>query len=418
MPEASRALTVGLGDAPVGVLRLVQGTSVFELLDDYLQTPRRPVLGQLFEENPRRRWRQSQRLPAWFSNLLPEEPLRTMLATEWGISSTAEYRLLDALASDLPGALTLTHVHPDEVLYGDRTEIAADVLPSNHGPEVRFSVAGVQIKLSLVWSSNTLTLPGRGKYANSYLKFPSRNYPGVPENEYAMMSWAAAVGLPVPDLDLVDAHSLGDFPSPFDRLQAGTAFVIRRFDRSEDGARVHMEDMSQVIGNWPEEKYRGASYERLALLIRSIAGHGDYIDFVRRLTFCIAVGNEDAHLKNWTLWYPDRLHPRLSPVYDFVSTIQYEELDRGLALKFHGTRRCDRLDRSDFGRMARLTGAPIAETLDAVDETLQLMSDTWRAIREGHELSRDFESVLRDHATRTPLLAPLVGCYPSSQAPR
>ena len=334
-----------------------------------------------------------------------------MLATEWGLSTTAEYRLLEALAPDLPGALTLHRVDPEQVLYGVRTELAEDMSAGDHGPQVKFSVAGVQLKLSLVWSSNTLTLPGRGEYANSYLKFPSRNYSGDPENEYAMMSWAAAVGLPVPEIKLVDSRSLGRFPSPFDQLQKGMAFVIRRFDRSSGGGRVHMEDMNQVVGNWPEDKYRKSSYERLGLLIRSIAGLEDYLDYVRRLTFCIAIGNEDAHLKNWTLCYSDGVHARLSPIYDFVSTVQYEDLDRGLALKFHGSREFHRVQRNDFERMARLTGAPVIETLDAVDETLTRMTQTWPGLRDQHQLSNEFELVLREHAARTPLLEALVEAF-------
>ena len=41
---------------------------------------------------------------------------------------------------------------------------------------------------------------------------------------------------------------------------------------------------------------------------------------VRRTVFNLLVGNGDAHLKNWSLIYPDRRRARLSPAYDLVCT--------------------------------------------------------------------------------------------------
>jgi Uncharacterized protein related to capsule biosynthesis enzymes len=39
----------------------------------------------------------------------------------------------------------------------------------------------------------------------------------------------------------------------------------------------------------------------------------------------ILLANGDAHLKNWSLLYPDKMAPRLSPAYDIVTTSVYFE---------------------------------------------------------------------------------------------
>lgn len=63
------------------------------------------------------------------------------------------------------------------------------------------------------------------------------------------------------------------------------------------------------------------------------AGAVEVLEFVRRLTFSILIGNADMHLKNWSLLYQDPQKPILSPAYDFVSTIGYvDDFDLGLSL--------------------------------------------------------------------------------------
>ena len=89
---------------------------------------------------------------------------------------------------------------------------------------------------------------------------------------------------------------------------------------------------------WPSDKYMRVGHERLGLAIRTLCGDEAFAEYVRRLVFCIGIGNEDAHLKNWSLLYPDGVTPVLSPAYDLVSTIQYDDLDRGLALRLNDRR--------------------------------------------------------------------------------
>lgn len=406
----TETMGVALHDELVGLLTYRSSSTSFEFLDSYLETPRRPVLGQIFEEAPRTRWKQGHRLPVWFSNLLPEERMRDVLARDLGINPENEFRLLCALGRDLPGAVTVVPL-PDGTdvtgLLSAEADVASAETPEA-APLVRFSLAGVQLKLSMLWSSNTLTLPGAGTMGDYLVKFPSARYEGVPENEYSMMRWAAEVGIDVPEIALVNADHLGPIPPSFDQFRGQTVYTVRRFDRT-DSTKVHMEDLNQILGNWPGHgKYEGAGFERLGLVVFTLAGEQAFQEFVRRLTFCIGIGNEDAHLKNWTMWYPDGVTPALSPVYDLVSTIQYQDLDRGLALKMNGTKDPSKIDLDAMRRLARKAGGSESATTATVTETLRLMRECWSSLRSELPVGRSFESKLIEYQRSVPLLAPLV----------
>lgn len=407
MSGPDQELIVGLRDKDVGVLTLRGDVTSFAFLDSYLETPRRPVLGQAFEESPWRVLHQKTKLPVWFSNLLPEDRMRTIVADGLGLNSENEFDLLAALAADLPGAMTLSSGSPDgRTISSRRQDDGLRSAVEGEEPQVKFSLAGVQLKLSMVWSDNTLTMPGAGRFGDRLVKFPSARYEGVPENEYSMMSWASGVGIDTPAVALHKASELGPLPNGFDRFEESTIYAIDRFDRS-DGDRIHMEDVNQVLGNWPAEKYRGAGHERLGLVIFSLCGEEDFLEFVRRLVFCIGIGNEDAHLKNWSLIYPDGVTPRLSPVYDLVSTVQYEDLDRGLALELNGSRELGSIQRADFDRLARKVGVDQQQVLDVVDDTLHRMKTWWDETSGSLPIGAGFRGRLRDHHASVPLLAPL-----------
>ncbi|MCY4370762.1 MAG: type II toxin-antitoxin system HipA family toxin [bacterium] len=416
-------VTAHLHGFPVGHLWTSQGTHRFELSNEYRNAPRRPVLGQVFEERPRHRWKQAQRLPEWFSNLLHEHSrLRQLVAEGYGINHRNEFRLLTALGNDLPGALQVVPDNNTESIErhgnGKTSSGGTDGLPGDQDESagkreaypIRFSLAGVQMKLSMMRSANTLTLPGKGVLGDHLVKLPSRQYDNLIENECSMMTWARETGIDVPDCEVRQAGDLGPLPRGFGALEGTTVYVVRRFDRGPCGSihdeRIHMEDLNQVVDNWPEAKYEGASYERLGRIILVLCGQEDFLEYIRRLTFCIGIGNEDAHLKNWTIWYPNRIQSRLAPAYDLVSTIQYVELDRGMALKLGRTRDASRVDLPMMEQIARRTDVDPARVKQTVRQTLESMRDSWPKIISDLPVGKSFEGRLREYQRSVPLVRP------------
>ncbi len=102
-------------------------------------------------------------------------------------------------------------------------------------------------------------------------------------------------------------------------------------------------------------------------------------EFIRRLVVNILIGNGDAHLKNWSVIYQDKVTPQLSPAYDLVSTIHYVPNDN-LALNLGGEKRFESINESHFDRLARRMEAPPKFVLDIVKETVTTARKEWPGI--------------------------------------
>ena len=91
--------------------------------------------------------------------------------------------------------------------------------------------------------------------------------------------------------------------------------LVERFDRAPGGVRIHQEDFAQVFEIEPEEKDlvgpEAVTYAGIGAVVCAVAGREDFLEFVRRVGFMVLSGNADAHAKNWSLLYPDRVHARL-----------------------------------------------------------------------------------------------------------
>jgi serine/threonine-protein kinase HipA len=139
---------------------------------------------------------------------------------------------------------------------------------------LRFSLAGVQLKFSaLMQTSKGPTIPAGGVGGDWIVKLPSPRFEAVPENEYAMMTLAKSVGIDVPDVRLVATREIEGLPHDLPEA-FGHSLAVRRFDRPRPGERVHIEDVAQVFGVYPEHKYRRASYGNIARVLWLEAGQG------------------------------------------------------------------------------------------------------------------------------------------------
>ena len=408
MTRTIRRLRVLLGDLPVGRLTLDDAARCeFQLLESYRNGHPRPVLGQSFEDDLGARRRALSRLPAWFSNLLPEGALRELVARDAGVEPAREFRLLEHLGHDLPGAIRIEQDdHPAVRADAESADALEDLAAGTHEDSAwHFSLAGVQLKFSALRSDRGMTVPVSGQGGDWILKLPDLRYPGVPANEHATMHWAAASGISIPEIDLVDIGQVSGLPTTGIPRQETQAFVIRRFDRPVPGKRLHMEDFNQILGLYPEQKYARFNYETIARLTLVLTGVAGLEELIRRYVFMLASGNGDAHHKNWTLIYPDGVQAALSPAYDLVSTIQYMPDDR-LALNFGRSKRWEDMGMDTFRRLARKIDFDEAQivgwTLQAVAATQQ----AWSA--SSHEFGYDLvaRERIEQHMRRVPLFSP------------
>jgi serine/threonine-protein kinase HipA len=298
---ATEALDVLLGDRKVGaIIGLGGDRTVFTFDDAYADDPARPTLSLSFKDAMgdliRDQKRTQTQLSPFFSNLLPEGPLRDYLAKRAGVKAAREFYLLQALGRDLPGAIVVRR--SDGENPGSEPQ---DDSPSTPGQAattpLRFSLAGVQLKFSaLEKAKGGLTVPATGVGGSWIVKLPSTRFAGVSENEFSMMTLAQAVGIDVPDIQLLDLDQIAGLPDGIGRLE-GAAYAIRRFDRTAAGERVHMEDFAQVFGVYPDDKYKHATYRAIAKVLWLETGEAGITEFIRRLIFNALIGNADMHLK-------------------------------------------------------------------------------------------------------------------------
>ena len=354
---------------------------VFE--EGYWEDSSRPILGLHFEDNPSGRHSSNMRLPVWFSNLLPEGRLRELIAQSRKAPVQREMELLIQVGHDLPGAVRV--VAADSLVHMDGWEDG--VQPTDHQGNKKsiwsFSLAGVGMKFSMFQLGERLTIPAFGENGDWIVKFPDQLYENVPHNEFAMMTLAKEVGINAPDLQLIHRDKLDELPDVVWGRSEEWAYAIKRFDRNENRELIHIEDMAQVRGVYPEKKYQG-SFETIAALAYRNNDIPSLQEFARRMAFNILIGNGDAHLKNWSLIYSNPQIPTLSPAYDIVSTFVYRPQGEGpedMGLRFGHSERFEDVTIGAFQRLQQKLNVQ-ADLGDVVSTLVNNVRAEWPRVEE------------------------------------
>ena len=393
------ALDIFLGETRVGTIARLDGdASIFTFDDVYLADQDRPTLSLAYKDangeiiaEPRS---YRTKIEPFFSNLLPEGTLRDYLARRAGVKAVREYHLLAQLGHDLPGAVRALAVDAEESEADEPDEEAVEKQAER---ALRFSLAGVQLKFSAIKAQGKnggLTIPVTGSGGDWIVKLPSARHPDVPEAEFAAMKLAAKIGIDVPEIGLVPLDQIDGIPEGITRY-GESAFAIRRFDRGEEGP-VHTEDFAQVFGVFADDKYENASYRQILSVLAIETDEQSVVEFVRRLTYSVLIGNGDMHLKNWSLIYPDRRNALLAPAYDLLSTLAYIPGDDA-ALKFHSSREWASYTYDELEAIADKAKLPAKLITATAKDVVERFDDAWRS-ESGHlPFPDDVRSAIERH---------------------
>ncbi len=324
-------------------------------------------------------WVRNQKLHPTLSNLLPEGALREWIAQGLKVHVDNEFHILSYLGQDLPGALVAEPMEPDDVpdnilpIHGKAKVVKFEKVTD----EKKFSLAGVQMKFSMKEKEGRYNLSKGYTLGDWIIKTPSTQYRDMPVNEFTAMTLASMAGVDIPEIRLVELDKVGSLPQirlPDEKL----AFAIKRFDRHE-GQRVHTEDFAQVLVKDPHEKYNSANYEQIGRILYSFSGDGlaDSQQLARRLLVNILLANGDAHLKNWSLLYPDQVTPQLSPAYDIVTTSVYIDGEKRYALNLGKTKNWYEVTFANFEAWAKRAGAPWRAIKPHLDDTMENARSLW-----------------------------------------
>lgn len=406
-PDEAHVLKLTLHDRLVGYLMgFHDGRNVLIFSNEFKNDAARPTLSLI--TSPSFPYSQRimlepfvtrQRLHPLLSNLLPEGAMREMITQALKVHIDNEFYIMSYLGEDLPGALVATPMHPDDV----------PVLGLNNHPKVKivkfdriisenkFSLAGVQIKFSMKRQDGRYNLSKGNVLGDWIIKTPSTKHNDVPLNEYTGMSLAELVGIDIPEIKLVELNKLDNLPDiklPDETL----AFAIKRFDR-DNTVRVHMEDFAQILVKYPQEKYNSASYEQIGKVIYEYSNDGlaDIQQFARRLLVNILLANGDAHLKNWSLIYADKINPRLSPAYDILTTSVYIKNERQYALNLGKTKDWYEVSYAHFQAWANKVGVPWRAIKPHLEDTLTKARSLWHDKLKLFPMNEKHKKSLRTH---------------------
>ena len=210
------------------------------------------------------------------------------------------------------------------------------------------TVTGVQPKLSL--GSKKMTGDSAierftivGLWGKFILKPQTELYKELPEIEDLTMHLAELSKIKTVEHSLI-------------RLKSGElSYITKRIDRPKNN-KLHMEDMCQLTERLTEHKYKG-SHEQVAKTIKSFSANPgfDIVNFYELVLFCFLTGNNDMHLKNFSLLKGEDLNYNLCPAYDLVaSELVVEGDDEELALNLNGKKK--KIQRKDFSSAMRTSG--------------------------------------------------------------
>ena len=255
----------------------------------------------------------------------------------------------------------------------DLDALAAQVI------QAQTSLTGVQPKLSLNLlkheGSNRLTIVGL--WGDFIFKPQTDTYPELPENEDLTMHMAEVARIKVVPHSLI-------------RLADSTlGYITHRIDRTKKGEKIDMEDLCQLTLHPTEYKYK-SSCEQIAKTIAAYSSMPklDLVNFMQVLLFSFITGNNDMHLKNFSLYRPKKLY-QLTPAYDLLNVAIVNPKDKEeLALTLNGKK--SRLKLSDFLKASATMGIEENVTMQLI-ASMKNALPAWAELINNSFLSKDMK---------------------------
>jgi serine/threonine-protein kinase HipA len=179
--------------------------------------------------------------------------------------------------------------------------------------ERSIAVPGVQPKISLSLIHDKIDhkrqdrLTVVGALGGNYIfKPPSEQHAELPANEHLTMRMAEALGIRT-------------VPSSLIRLTSGElSYITRRIDRNPTGEKIHMLDMFQITEAF--DKYR-SSMEKVGKALQQYSTNTllDALRYFELTLFALLTGNNDMHLKNFSMIANREGDWELAPAYDLLN---------------------------------------------------------------------------------------------------
>jgi len=312
----------------------------------------------------------------WLANLLPETHLAE-IGQRLKVSPQDIVGLLGHIGRDTAGALSIgaprkpgIHLQP---VPGERILDELPAKPFLVGERgVSMSLAGVQEKLPVfVDEGGAISIPIDGTPSTHILKPGSKRLAGSVENEAFCLTLARACGLGAAEATIGVAGNR-------------RYLLVKRYDRFTDPQgetrRLHQEDLCQLTGNFPSQKYERSSTGRGVTLKMMFDTASDLVSPAERLTlldaviFNVLICNSDSHAKNYSILIGAGGSAKMAPLYDLMCAAVYRQVDQSLPQGIAGRFNAPDLRRADWQALADEVGLSGASTLRRVVELAERVS--------------------------------------------
>lgn len=185
------------------------------------------------------------------------------------------------------------------------------------------SISGVQQKMFMTLDKGILVPSNQGEYI---VKPTPKGLPQLSENEHAIMKIADRIGFNVAKCSI----------APFE--DGELVYVTKRFDLTDNKKiKLFVEDGASICDVHPMHKGSDAlSYEdSIKKMVKACGGAVALSVYaVRHVLFSYLVGNNDLHLKNFSLKRDPRSKTNMmdgfAPLYDLLSVAPYPDYDNEL----------------------------------------------------------------------------------------
>jgi len=324
----------------------------------------------------------ADKLLPWLANLLPETHL-AQIGQRLKVSPQDIVGLLGHIGRDTAGALSIgeprrTGVHLQPTPDAVALERILDELPAKpflvgeHG--VSMSLAGVQEKLPVfVDEDGAISIPIDGTPSTHILKPDTKRLAGSVENEAFCLALARACGIEAAEATIGVAGKR-------------RYLLVKRYDRFTDPQgeirRLHQEDLCQLTGHFPSQKYERSSTGRGVTLKMMFDALSDLVSPAARLKlldaviFNVLMCNSDSHAKNYSVLIGAGGSAKMAPLYDLMCAAVYRQVDQSLPQGIAGRFNATDLRRADWQALADEIGLSGASTVRRVEELAELVSAT------------------------------------------
>lgn len=316
----------------------------------------------------------------WLANLLPETHLAE-IGQRLKVSPQDIVGLLGHIGRDTAGALSigeprkagvnLQPIPDEEALERILNELPAKpFLVGDHG--VSMSLAGVQEKLPVfVDEKGAISIPIDGTPSTHIIKPDTKRLAGSVENEAFCLALARACGLEAAEATIGVAGKR-------------RYVLVKRYDRFTDPQgdirRLHQEDLCQLTGHFPSQKYersstgRGVTLKMMFEVISDLVSPAERQKLLDAVILNVLICNSDSHAKNYSVLIGAGGSAKMAPLYDLMCAAVYRQVDQNLPQGVGGRFIAPDLRSGDWKALAEDVGLSAASTLKRVKELAELVA--------------------------------------------